>query len=713
MAGNKKKADESRTPEKDESASAPVASSPPTDDADATPSSPEVLDLLDDSNQKKPRKKPAAAKKTSADKILPPISLLKDDDEIDPVEAAKAAAVGTRVSKTASAPDETDADGETDNEPLPENVIHLKPPIMIEALAEKMDLKAFRLIKDLMELGVFANVKGSVEPDIAVQVCEKHGFVFEREKRAKGAGVHKVEEVIEEPPPPEIDEKTAEQLPTRAPIITLMGHVDHGKTSLLDRIRASKVTSGEAGGITQHVAAYAIDRDGRSITFIDTPGHAAFARMRARGASVTDIVVLVVAADDGIMPQTEEAINHAREAGVTIVVALNKIDAKGADALRVKSQLQKHGLATTDLGGEIECVEVSALTGEGVDTLLDTLLLQAEMLELRADPKGPGRAAVIEASVHPGRGPSASAIVQSGTLHVGRPFICGPHAGKIKTLISDTGEQLQSAPPATPVEIIGFNDVPHVGDEVVEMKTDREARKLSEERQQERRKTKLERPKRATLDTIMGSIDDGVRKNLKIILKTDVQGTAEAIVNSLEEIESTKINLNIIHSGAGAINESDVLLASASEAVIIGFNTKLENKAVSIARREGVDIKLYSIIYELLDQVKEAMLGMLDIETREHVLGHAEVLQVFKLSKGRVGGSVVRDGKMLRSARARVIRGGQPVYDGAFDTLRRFQDDVKEVKNGLECGIKLGNYNDYKPGDIIECYELEALEARL
>ena len=667
----------------------------------------EVLDLIEEAPAPKPR-----VKKGSPGEVLPPISLLKEEEAgLDPVAAAKAAAMGEEGSVSSDTEDTgSEEGGEVDDD---EKIIHLKPPIMIEELAEKMDLKAFHLIKDLMEIGVFANVKGSIEPDIAAQVCEKHGFVFEREKREKGAGVHKVEEVIEEPPPPEVDEEHEEELPLRAPIITFMGHVDHGKTSLLDAIRSTKVTKGEAGGITQHVAAYSVEKDGKPITFIDTPGHAAFAQMRARGASITDIVVLVVAADDGIMPQTVEAINHAKEAGVSLVVAINKIDAKGADVNRVKSQLQENDLNPVDWGGDVECVECSALQGLGIDDLLETLLLQAEVLELRANPEGPGRAIGGEASVQPGRGATASVIVESGTLKVGKPFICGIHAGKVKSLVADDGSKVKKALPGTPVEIIGFSDVPNVGDEVVEMKNDREAKKLSGERQEAKRREKLAKPKRATLDSFMGVIDEGSKKTLKIILKTDVQGTAEAITNSLEEIESDKISLQIIHSGAGAITESDVLLASASEAIAIGFNTKLENKAVSVARREGVEVKLYSIIYELIDQVREAMLGMLDPETREHILGHAEVLQVFKLSRGRVAGCMVTDGKVQRKARARVIREDQPVYDGAFDTLRRFQDDVAEVKNGLECGIRLGNYQDYKPGDIIECYDLEALEVEL
>jgi len=679
-----------------------------------------VLDLIEDPASKPPKKK--SSKATAAGKIVPPISRLKEEEAAtDPVEAAKArAGVASEVSdddaQKASAEDSDTTEGaaDRDEEALPDNVIHLKPPIMIEELANEMDVKAFHLIKDLMELGVFANVKGSVEPDIASQVCEKHGFVFEREKREKGGGVHKVEEVIEEPPPPpEVPEDKDEEVPVRPPIITMMGHVDHGKTSLLDTIRSSKVTTGEDGGITQHVAAYAVEKDGKSLTFIDTPGHAAFSQMRARGADLTDIVVLVVAADDGIMPQTIEAMNHAKAAGVVIVVAINKIDAKGADVNRVKTQLMEHELSPVELGGEIECVEVSALKNLGVDDLLETLLVQAEVMELRATAHGPGRAIVVEAKLEPGRGPTASAIVESGTLRVGAPFICGPYYGKIKSLVTDDGKQVKEAGPSTPIEIIGFDGVPNVGDEVVEMKTEREAKKLGEERQIEARKQKLAKPQRATLASFMGSIDEGTKKFLKVILKTDVQGTAEAIANSLSEIESDKIRLSIIHSGAGAITESDVILASASDAILIGFNTKLENKAVAVARREGVEVKLYSIIYELLDQVKAAMLGMLDPETRENIVGHAEVLQIFKLTQGRVAGCIVNDGKMIRAARARLIRDGQPVYDGAFETLRRFTDDVKEVKTGDECGIKLGNYRDYKKGDIVECYELESLEVVL
>ncbi|MFV1994482.1 MAG: translation initiation factor IF-2 [Verrucomicrobiales bacterium] len=591
------------------------------------------------------------------------------------------------------------------------NIIHIKPPIIVKDLAEMMGVKPFKLIQDLMELDVFANPSQSVEPDVAAAICEKHGFVFEKEKREKGAGVHKVEEVVEEPPP--VEEVKEEELQLRAPIITFMGHVDHGKTSLLDALRKSQVVSGEAGGITQHIGAYSIEHGSSRITLIDTPGHAAFTEMRARGAHVTDIVVLVVAAGDGVMPQTKEAIDHAQAAEVTIIVAINKIDTPGADVNKVKAQLQDLGLTPEDWGGDTVCAEVSATEGTGLDELLELMALQAEVLELKANPNASARATAIEARLAAGKGPTATVIVGSGTLRVGNAFICGPHAGKVKSLFNDRGEQITEAGPAMPVEVLGFSGLPHVGDELVEMDNERTAKRLSEERLAEIRQKKLAVPKRNTLESLFESIDESGRKVLRLVLKTDVAGSAGAIVGSLNEIESEKIDLGILHSAAGPITESDILLASASDAIIVGFNTKVESKAVAVAKHEGVQIKLYSIIYELIDQVREAMLGLLDPETRENVVGHAEVKEVFKLSSGRVAGCMVSDGRISRKARARVLRGGQPVYDGGLATLRRFQDDVNEVRNGLECGIKLGNFNEYEVDDVIECYELENLEPTL
>jgi translation initiation factor IF-2 len=561
-----------------------------------------------------------------------------------------------------------------------------------------------------MEMNIFAAINHTIEPDIAFTICKKHGYVFEVEKREKGAGVHKAEVVVEEPRPPQPPPQ--EELKPRAPIITFMGHVDHGKTSLMDAIRKSRVAAGEAGGITQHIAAYSVVHNGHPITFLDTPGHQAFTAMRARGATVTDIVVLVVAADDGIMPQTIEAINHAKAAKVPIIVAINKIDLPSANIDRVKKQLQERGLTPEDWGGETICCPVSATKGTGIDYLLEMMLLQSEVMELKASPTAPARATVIEAQLEAGRGPTVTAIVRMGTLKVGQPFICGNYWGKIKSFIGDTGQNVREASPATPIKVLGFTGLPNAGDELLVMESERSARTLGEERLLELRSQKLAMPQRATLESLFDSMGDG-KKQLQIILKGDVQGSVEAISTALNQIESKKIDLEIIHAGVGPISESDVLLATASNAVIIGFNVKTENQAASAAKREGVQIKLYSIIYELIDQIKEAMVGLLDPELRESVVGHAEVRQVFELTKGTVAGCYVSDGRIVRTGRARVIRKRQPIYDGGIATLRRFQDDVKEVRAGVECGIKLGDYTEYEVGDIIECYNLEKVAQQL
>ena len=592
-------------------------------------------------------------------------------------------------------------------------IINIKPPIVVKELAELMGLKTFKMVKDLMEMDVFVNQNQSIEPDVAAAVCEKHGFVFEKEKREKGGGVHKVEEVIEAPEPVVEEEVEKEQLQLRPPVVTFMGHVDHGKTSLLDYYRGSSVVDGEAGGITQHVGAYTVERGGNRVTFIDTPGHEAFTEMRARGANVTDIVILVIAADDGIMPTTREAIDHCRAAEVEIIVAINKIDLPRADLNKVKGQLQEIELAPEDWGGSTICVEVSAKEGTGLDDLFDMIALQSEVLELKGNPEGPARGVVIEAKTEPGKGPTATIIVQSGTLAIGTPFICGDFSGKVKAMLDDKNQRMEEAGPAAPVEVIGFSDVPNVGDELVEMDNEKDAKKLSQERRDAQRQAKLRPKTKTALETLFANIEDGKKKTLSLILKADVQGSVEAILGSLKEITSDKISLELIRGDAGPITESDVLLASASDAIIIGFNTKVENKAVPLVRKEGVQVKLFSIIYELIDQVKDAMLGMLEPETREEALGHAEIKEVFKTSSGRVGGCLVTDGRINRKARARVLRDGQPVYDGGFVTLRRFKDDVKEVRNGLECGIKLGNFNDYMAGDVIECYELEKIAQTL
>ena len=668
------------------------------------------LGIEDESKAKKP-----AIRKTGRDSkdVLPSISKIRQSaEDLEFTKESTSTPLADRDGADGGNGGNGDGAAAANDDETPENVISIKPPIIIGDLAEKMGLKGFHLMKDLIELEVFAAPHQAIEPEIAEKVCERHGFIFEREKREKGGGVHKEEEVIEEP---EAEEMSAEdQMIYRAPIITFMGHVDHGKTSLLDFIRKSRVTAREAGGITQHVAAYRVDHEGKPITFIDTPGHAIFTEMRSRGADVTDIVVLVIAADDGIMPQTEEAIQHAKAAGKTIIVAINKCDLPAADPMRVKTQLMQHSINPVDLGGDVETVEVSATTGAGMDDLLDLMALQAEVLELKANPAANARAAVIESSIQAGKGPTATVIVESGTLKVGQAFICGPFAGKVKSLINDLGKAVDEAGPAMPVEVLGFSEPPHVGDALVGMDSEKDAKKLSEERLAERRQSRLTTTKKARMEDMIASMKEGGQKaQLKIILKTDVQGSVEAIQQAISAIESEKVEAIFLSGSAGAITESDVQLASSSEAVVLGFNVKVEGKAVKAAKSEDVQIKLFSIVYELIDQVRDSMLGLLDSEIRETIIGHANVKQVFKANKGRAAGCMVKDGKIRRKAHARVMRGKIPVFDGKMSTLRRYQEEVDEVKTGIECGIRLGDFNDYEEGDVIECYLLEKVKQTL
>jgi len=654
-----------------------------------------ALDIFSDDA----KKKASGVKKGTGKRVLPTISKLQEqsNDEFSPIDTPEKKKAPADASNEGASSDKT---------------ISLKTPIIVSELAESMGLKQFQLMADLIQLQVFVAPHQAIEPEIAEKLCEQHGFEFEREKREKGGGVHKTEEVFEEPEAEEDEPEDEMQL--RAPIITFMGHVDHGKTSLMDYVRKSRITKGEAGGITQHIGAYSVeDTEGRPVTFLDTPGHAIFTKMRARGADITDIIVLVVAADDGIMPQTKEAISHAKAAGKEIIVAINKCDKEGADPMRVKTQLMEHDMMTVDFGGSVEALEVSAVTGQGMDDLMELLALQAEVLEIQANPSANARAAVIEARIQPGRGATATVIVENGTLKVGQSFICGPFAGKVKLMMNDRGEVVKEVLPGRPVEILGFAELPNVGDTLVQMDNERAAKKLSEERLAEKRKDRLASPKMSRMNDLMSMVSGDQKARLNLILKTDVQGSVGAIEGAIEEIKSDKVESRFIHSAAGSITESDILLASSSGATVLGFNTKVEGKAVKAAKAEGVEIKLYSIVYELIDTVEEAMLGLLEPELRESILGHAETKQVFKVQKGKAAGCYITDGKVTRKAHARVIRDGVPVFDGKMSTLRRFNDEVQEVKVGLECGIRLGDFSDYEEGDIIECYELEKVEQTL
>ncbi len=591
-------------------------------------------------------------------------------------------------------------------------VVQMKPPVIVRDFAQRIGIKSHVLLAELMTMNVFANPSESIGEDIARKICERHGFLFELEKRERGAGtVHAPPKKVE---PLEVGEQATDLMP-RPPVVTVMGHVDHGKTSLLDAIRKTDVVAHESGGITQHIGASVVSLpDGKSITFLDTPGHEAFTKMRARGANVTDIAILVVAADDGIMPQTIEALNHAKAAQVPILVAINKCDLPTANPDRVKKQLQEHGLSPESWGGETITVEVSATTKKGIDTLLEMILLQAEIMELKASPKVPAKGNVIEAQIEPGMGPTATVLVRKGTLHVGDGIVCGPFWAKIRALINDKGQRIKEAPPSTPLKIVGLSGLPEAGAEFNVMKNDKEARALSEQRELEARGAILGQARGSRLEDLFTQFKDGERKKLHLVLKADVQGSLEAIADSLGKLKSEKIELEIIHGAVGSITENDVLLASASSAVIIGFRVKPESGVTDAAKHEDVQIRLYTIIYELIEQVEESMEGLLEPDSKEIVIGHAEVRKVFELSKGpAVAGCVVTDGRIARSARVRLLRRKAVQYEGRISSLKHFQDDVREAKAGSECGLRLENFPGIQEGDILECYTVEKVAASL
>ena len=595
-------------------------------------------------------------------------------------------------------------------------LIAMKPPIIVRDLADEMKRKPFQLIADLMALNVFANINQSIEEPVAREICAKHGFRFRLERRERGAGLVKtstMKKVVLDA------DDIEEDLQPRAPVVTIMGHVDHGKTTLLDVIRHSNITAGEAGGITQHIGAYTINvshpehpKKLEQITFLDTPGHAAFSAMRARGANVTDIVILVVGADDGVMPQTIEALAHAQAAEVPIIVAVNKIDHPSANPMMARTQLQEKGLVCEEWGGQTIFVDVSALKNTNVDKLLGMVLLQAEVLELKANPNRKAVGNVVESGLEAG-GPTATLLVRKGTLKVGDVMVCGNHFGKVRALVDHEGKRIKQAGPSSAVKVLGLNGVPDAGAEFNILPNEKEARSVCEDRDTKQRDEALSRKRKMTLATLFTRMEATSDKVLKLIIKADTQGSVEAIVDSINKIESDKVQSEVIHSGVGSVNESDATLASASDAVILGFHAKIDTGVGEVAKREGVEIKLYAIIYELIDEVKEAMAGLLDPLLKDVVTGQAEVRRIFDLSKGgNIAGCAVTSGKIVRG-KMRVVRKGDLVYEGISHTLKRFKDEVNEVRTGMECGIRLDGFDDFKESDIIECYMQEKVAQKL
>ncbi len=582
-------------------------------------------------------------------------------------------------------------------------VVKIQEGGTIKEFAEVIGQKVSDVIKKLMANGIMATQNQAMDTDAAMLLAEEYGI------KAEITSVETAEDVLEE------KADTAESQVLRPPVVTIMGHVDHGKTSLLDAVRETNVVSGEAGGITQHIGAYQVSLKGRDITFLDTPGHAAFTAMRARGAQVTDIVVLVVAADDGVMPQTREAVNHAKAANVPIIVAINKIDKPDSKPDRVKQELAEFELTPEEWGGQTIFCEVSAKKKIGLEHLLEMILIQADVLELKANPDKMARGTVIEAKLDKGRGPVATVLVQSGTLKVGDFFVTGAQFGKVRALINDKGDRVERAGPSMPAEVIGFSSVPLAGDRFAVVEEERKARQIAEGRQARQRSTEMGTLKKVTLEDLHTQIQEGMVKELNIVIKADVSGSAGAIVDSLEKLSTPAVKLKVIHSSVGAITETDVMLAAASNAIIIGFSVRPEPKGTELAQREGVDIRLYNIIYNAIDDIKAAMEGLLEPTLKERILGHAEVRQTFHVSKvGTIAGSYVTDGVITRQCDGvRVLRDNVLVYTGKFHSLKRFKDDAREVQAGYECGIGIENFNDIKVGDIIEVFVIDKVAGKL
>ena len=580
-------------------------------------------------------------------------------------------------------------------------VIKISDAISVGDLSRRVGVKAGDIIKKLMNLGIMATINQFIDADAATLVATDFGYEVEK--------IAPQEDLL-------LEDTTTEhgELNHRAPVVTVMGHVDHGKTSLLDAIRKTNVAAGEAGGITQHIGAYHVHLEKGDITFLDTPGHEAFTAMRARGAKVTDIVVLVVAADDGVMPQTVEAINHAKAAKVPIIVAINKIDLPTAEPKKIRQSLTEYGLVSEEWGGDTIFAEVSAKKGIGIKELLEMILLQAEMLELKVSPKRPAKGAIIEAKLDKGRGPVATVLVHEGTVKIGDAFVSGVHCGRVRAMISDWGKKVEEAGPAMPVEILGLSGVPEAGDVFTVVRDEVTAKQIAGIRLKKKQETEIKKTAKISLAELYEKIKEGAVKELSVVVKGDVQGSVEAVKEMLGKLPADTIKVNIIHNAVGGITEGDVMLASASNAIVIGFNVRPEPKTQALAEKEGVDIRLYSIIYELVDDIRKAMEGMLAPTIKENILGRAAVREAFRISKvGTIAGCYVTDGKILRASRVRLIRDNIVIYDGKMSSLKRFKEDVREVLSGYECGIAIEGFNDIKTGDTIEAYQMEEVARKL
>ena len=621
------------------------------------------------------------------------------DDNMNKLEGGRSKKKKKNKNREKQMQQETKRPAPGPEEKAPE-IVEIPEEITVGELAQRLDKSAAEIVKKLLMLGIMATITQTIDYDTAALIAEEMGIEVKKEVVLTKEDILFSEE-----------EDRPEDLVPRPPVVVVMGHVDHGKTSLLDAIRNTSVISTEAGGITQHIGAYSVRLNDRDITFLDTPGHEAFTTMRARGAQVTDVAILVVAADDGIMPQTIEAINHARAAGVTIVVAINKIDKENANVERVKQMLVEQELIPEEWGGDTVCVEISAKKNINIDGLLEMVLLIADMKELKANPNKPAKGTVIEAQIDKGRGPVATVLVQEGTLNVGDIVIAGTAVGHVRAMVNDKGRRVKTAGPSTPVEILGLSEAPSGGDNFRVVKDEKLARDVAEARRREQKENQFNSTVKVSLDNLFSQIDEGNMKELDVIIKADVQGSVEAVRQSLEKLSNDEVRVRAIHGGVGAINESDVMLANASNAIIVGFNVRPDAGAVSAAERQEVDIRLYRVIYQAIEEIEAAMKGMLDPEYKEVVIGHAEVRQTFKVSGiGTIAGAYVTDGKITRNAQIRIVRDGIVVHEGEIDSLRRFKDDVKEVAESFECGIGIEKFNDIKDGDVLECFVMEEIK---